>query len=343
MAGLFAFLYGTLIAGAKIADGIDNIQAKQKVYTLPNGIKYYYDNKGTQRLMDGTIIIADCAGEFKTIDGRLLYSKKDEEDKKAVAATLGKKYRIATQRHPRCEGPATVELSTGKIISKVEEIKKNDGTYEYRKWYFYDIYKDKSNEQIRFYSKSRANKWDYDDPGIIISADEFNAINTCPKLGNEDGRYYHDLYVDGKHDSIFYAYSKPWYCKEEELELAKKFVDEGGRDGWYREKIVPDLSKAAWVSPGYTKYWKNSEMYVEKGYVIKRRRKLNDTVVEEYPYSREAGDRWFNVKMSYITFSKYNEEAWVWIPVEPNNKEYYNFDYLFKKEEPKMKIPSPVE
>lgn len=106
---------------------------------------------------------------------------------------------------------------------------------------------------------------------------------------------------------------------------------------------MPDISKAAWVSPYYTKYWKNSEMYVEKGYVIKRRRKLNDTVVEEYPYYRKAGDRWFSVKMSYITFSNYNEDAWVWIPVEPNNKEYYNFDYLFKKEELKMKIYSPVE
>lgn len=344
MAGLFALLFGTLVGGAKIAEGIDNLHAKQNVYTLPNGIKYYYDNKGTQRLMDGTIVVADCAGTFKTIDGRLLYSKKNDEDEKAATATLGNKYRVATQHHPRCEGPATVELSTGKIIARVEEKKKKDGTFEYRKWYFKDIFIGKSNEEIKFYSKPRANNWDFNDPGILISAEEFNAINTCPKLGNSGHQYYHDLYVGGKKDVTFYAYSEPWYRKiDSQLELAKKFVMDGGRDGWYKEKIEQDLSNAVYISPDYSKYWKVGEIYVEKGYAIKRRRRVNDEIIEEYPYCRETGDRWFSVKMSYITFSKYKEDAWTWIAIEPCSNGCVHLDYLFQKEEVKMRIPNPVD
>lgn len=322
MSGLFALLYGALLGGAKIADGIDNLQAKQEVYTLPNGIRYYFDNKGTQRLMDGTIIIADCAGTFKTIDGRLLYSKNDEENKKAASTVTQNKYKYATQHNSRIRGFATVELTTGKAITRVEEIKKKDGTYEYRKWYFEDA----NNE------------------GVPISAEEFNAINTCPIIDSILKNHHHDLYVNGKKDVIFYAYSKPWYKeKSGEVELAQKFVKDGGQDGWYKEKVEPDWNHVVCASPNYTKYWKIGDIYVKNGYAIKRRRQVHGEYIEEYPYCREAGDRWFSVKLSYISFSQYKEDTWTWIEKEPTNIECYHFDYLLKKEEPKMKLPKPIE
>lgn len=314
MAGLFALLWGAIVGGAAVGEKIEDAKCKQNVYNLPNGICYYFDRKGQQRLMDGTLILAFGDGDYKTIDGRLLYSRKAEENRIAVSKVANNKYRYATQQnHPRCRGFATVELSTGKIIAKVAEYKKRDGSYEYRKWYFKDLYPGKSDKELEVYTKPESTNYDMDDEGIVISAEEFNAINTCATLPGYENTRVHYLYIsDDPKSGEYSAYSEPWHraahVVREEVELANEFVKSGKEDGWYSTK-------------------RQTEWYVKNGYVIKRRRKdKNDNLVEEYPYTRKPGDRWYSVKMSYTSHCKYLPTAFEWFEFEPTNKEYENLD-----------------
>lgn len=314
MAGLFALLWGAIVGGAAIGEKIEDSKCKQNVYTLPNGIRYYFDRKGKQRLMDGTLILAFGDGDYKTIDGRILYSRNAEENRIAVSKVTHNKYRYATQRnHPRCEGFATVELSTGKIVAKVAEHKKRDGSYEYRKWYFKDLYPDKSDKEIQVYSRPTSTFFDIRDEGIVISAEEFNAINSCATLPGYENTRAHDLFISDDPKMGEYAvYSEPWhralFVVREEDELANEFVKSGKEDGWYS-------------------FTQQTELYVKKGYVIKRRRKdINGNFVEEYPYTRKPGDRWYSVKMSYTSHCKRHINSFEWFEYEPTNKEYESLD-----------------
>lgn len=305
MAGLFGLLWAAIVGGSAVGTKIEDLQCMKDVYTLPNGVQYYYDRKGKSRLMDGTLILAFGDGDYKTIDGRILYSKKAENDKRAVEMVRHNKFLYATQDSPRCVGYATVELSTGKIIAKVEERKKKDRSYEYRKWYFKELHPTVDDKMIKVYNRPTSAFYDSTSSGIEISAEEFNAINTCSKLPQQSTPAHSFCSADGE-TYLSHAYSKPWHsCEskvEERKELAKEFVDSGKSDGWYGSPV--------------------GTVYVEKGYVIRRKYQGQD----EYPYTRRPGDRWYNVRLPYLEFEKTSANAFVWFPIKPSGNEYEYLD-----------------
>lgn len=176
MAGLGLFFYGALRAVCGVGKAVENHQAKQTTYTLPNGKKYYYDRVGKTRLMDGTIIVYQ--GD-KWIDTNYNVICDNYAIRQAHDAEKGKKSDSLVYEgfSKLCEQNAVFESSTGKIIAKIE--RKNG---ECRKWYFYDLtqdwYPNVKPEMRKFYGKGHPDPsyTNPNDKGVVISTEEFEKL-----------------------------------------------------------------------------------------------------------------------------------------------------------------------
>lgn len=198
MAGLGLFLYGALRTICGIGQAVENNQAKQTTYTLPNGKRYYYDRTGKSRLMDGTIIVYQGDKWIDTnynvvCDNDEIKQKKEAEDNKKD----GKLTYYAYSK--LCEQRAVFEVSTGRIVAKIQ--RDYDGTC--RKWYFYDntpdLYPNVDPKMRKFYGSGHPYPYTIrkDDKGIIISTEEFEQL----KKEFEDDRPW-----DRKQACYFYDY-----------------------------------------------------------------------------------------------------------------------------------------
>lgn len=235
---------GLLFLGSSIKAGLENEELKLNPEVLPNGIAYYIDRVGTFRLVSNNDPISiDASGVVKHIKSReILYDPKEEENKKIASQVKEKKYRYASQNHIRFDIPVTVDLNTGKIVAKVQERMNNKtGSVEYRKWYAYDIYEEK-------YGKGNANycckvipySIKFGDPGIVITEEEFNAINTCPRCSLLPG---HKIYADDNDESFMTYGEKDIILKEHkeaEIEKGRNWKNKGNKDGWYGDIQVKD-------------------------------------------------------------------------------------------------------
>lgn len=198
MGWLGNLLFGAAVGTSGVKAAMETAQNKRSPMKLPNGVPYYYDHSGRTYLMDGTQIFCS-ANDAVTMSGRVVWSRKESMNDyaKAHVSKTGK-YRYAVQVHPRADNPLTVDLNTGKGIARVEANTLKDGRVEYRKWYFYDLYAEEvyPGEDLTWVMKVAPNSIKRGDPGIVITKEEFDAINNCPGINRCNSRY-HDCFING--------------------------------------------------------------------------------------------------------------------------------------------------
>lgn len=198
MAGIFSILWAGAIGGSAAKCAIENQACKKDIDRLPNGVPYWIDRKGRTRLCSNDEIFTWVGGIAKTANtGKVIYDERTYNNSIAISKAEKKGCRYAVQEHPRCTHPATVELSTGKVIAKIAAIPVDNERIEYRKWYLYDCYREKygPHMDLTYCIKIPPNSVKSNDKGIIITKDEFDNIRNCPGCEKNNFRY-HDCYID---------------------------------------------------------------------------------------------------------------------------------------------------
>lgn len=184
--GLLGLLFGGMVAGSAVKCAAEDSYFKQRYMTFPNGVRWYIDRKGTAKLMDDTIIVCPTDDVVKDIHGNVIYSKLAEQNTYARSQATTESYqpyRYAVQNNPRTRNPATTDLRTGKVVARVEDYVRKDGTHEYRKWYLKDIYTEiYPGQDLTYVIKVNPDTYDFDDPGVLITKEEYDAIQNCPAL-----------------------------------------------------------------------------------------------------------------------------------------------------------------
>lgn len=191
MGWLGNLLFGAAVGTSGVKAAMETAQNKRSPMKLPNGVPYYYDHSGRTYLMDGTQIFCS-ANDAVTMNGRVVWSRKESMNDyaKAHAAKTGK-YRYAVQNNVRTSNPLTTDLNTGKGIGRVEARRLKDGSIEYRKFYFYDLYTDiYPGEDLRWVVKVDPSSVKSGDPGVVITKEEYDAINNCACLDRWERRYH---------------------------------------------------------------------------------------------------------------------------------------------------------
>lgn len=288
--GLGTFLWLAMFGASSAKAAWDNLDCKADFETLPNGIKYYIDRRGCFRLVKNDDLIHfqtnGVVKHHKT--GKILYDPKADANQKASEhVDSSKGYRYAQQYVDRCDFPATVDLITGRVVAQVQEKVFADGHAEYRKWYLYDVYEEKYGKgNCGGCMKVSPNRVRYGDPGIVITEEEFNAINTCPKI---EIQLYHRLLIDEEEDFSFYHYSDI-YRKDYDVECN------------FEREIERGL---AWKKKGHGDSWYGTlhDIYVKDGMIAGK--KMKDENGEYYtakPYKRKVGGQFVDYVMSYETY-----------------------------------------
>ena len=189
--GALTLLFGV---GSGVKCAAEDSYWKKQVDTLPNGVRYYIDRLGKWRLIGSDEIITPFAnGNVETLTGRIVYSRTQELNNAAAQAVYSKptRYRYAVQRNKRTKNPLTVDLNTGKAVAKVRQTIKKDGTVEYRKWYFYDLYTDiYPGQDLTYVIKVNPYDTRRNDPGVVITKEEYEAIQNCPGLNGNNLSYH---------------------------------------------------------------------------------------------------------------------------------------------------------
>lgn len=162
MAGLFALLFGTAVAASGIKHAADSAWCKQNQRkTLPNGIPYYTDIEGKDRLMDGSQIVWYGYGDIEKVvklpHHEVIYDRRGivEANSKNYVQILNEKFKdspIMIKEDPSVFRDKDIsyryrpfEKSTGRRLYQVWCInKKNKETGEnypeFRKYYDYFYY-----------------------------------------------------------------------------------------------------------------------------------------------------------------------------------------------------------
>jgi hypothetical protein len=145
------FALGALAISA-IKCGLQNAECKQRVCTLPNGIKYYYDRRGTTRLCSNNeIIIGDCYNVWKDTHYNVIYdgrkekadrkNEADYESEKKLRKELADKYGGDPNVYhykkyiPSMERSVEVEASTGLPYAIYEDFQVYNATKYYKGYY----------------------------------------------------------------------------------------------------------------------------------------------------------------------------------------------------------------
>ena len=180
-------ILGLLFTGKSAVEcAAENHYFKQRADKLPNGVGYWIDRKGQWRLCETNEAIFKDGTRFVDIHGKVIYDSNAEENKYAQKQAVSQPYqpyRYAVQNNPRTRNPATTDLRTGRVVAKVEDYCKKDGTHEYRKWYLKDIYTEiYPGQDLTYVIKVNPDTYDFDDPGVLITKEEYDAIQNCPAL-----------------------------------------------------------------------------------------------------------------------------------------------------------------
>jgi hypothetical protein len=193
--GTGIFLAALGISGAKEAKR--KHENKQYIRYLPNGVPYYMHH-GSFYLYSGEKFVW-FGDKAETLDGRVIYDKepeykvvKEKETNEKIIKYKEKGFLFYEDWIDRCSKPVRIEIKTGKPIAKIQRKKMSDGTYECRKWYWYDINgASYSKELLKSCAKtSDPNFIKPGDQGIVISENEFEKL--CNIKGYNSKRYYYD-------------------------------------------------------------------------------------------------------------------------------------------------------
>jgi hypothetical protein len=173
---LTLFTLGALGVSATRA-GIEDMHFREKTYTLPNGQRYWMDRLGRCRLCSNDkLIFGDCTGRWYDDKHRLICDKKAIERQNQRTQAI-KENRLSYDCYTDRTGGhrANVEVSTGKVIARMQRRKLKDGSYECRKWYLYDIYAIKYPDDSMCMTV-RPDNYNWEDKGIVISESEFERL-----------------------------------------------------------------------------------------------------------------------------------------------------------------------
>ena len=192
-------ILGLLFTGkSAIECAAENHYFKQRADRLPNGVEYWIDRKGQWRLCKNNEAIFKDGTRFTDIHGKVIYDSNEEQNQYARSKVTEKPYqpyRYAVQNNPRTRNPATTDLRTGKVVARVEDYAKKDGTHEYRKWYLWDPCAEKyAGQDLTYVVKVNPDFYNINDPGILITKEEYDAINNCPGLNSYNFRYHKNDY-----------------------------------------------------------------------------------------------------------------------------------------------------
>jgi hypothetical protein len=212
-----------------VALGISGVKEKKREYDnkkekyyLPNGIPYYI-HRGMFYLYSGEKFVwwGDVA---KTLDGRVLYDAgqkrqliKNKETNEKIEKAKEKGLLYYTDNVPRCRSSFTfIEVSTRKPLARIQRKKLDDGSYECRKWYWYDEYAAKyTAEQLTHLNRTcttHAQRIKDGDSGIIITEEEFDLLHPQGNWYNSD--YCHDEKIATKYDLEDWKMNKKLYGDE---------------------------------------------------------------------------------------------------------------------------------
>ena len=191
MSLLGGLIFGAIFGGSAIKCAAENANRRvENVYYLPDGTPYWYDRKGCTRLMDGTIIYVSY-DKVTDIHNNVLYDRLGEENnairKKVMSSDC--KYKYAAQHNIRTNGDVTTDLIAHKVVARIQEKTKKDGSVEYRKWYLYDEVREKFGKMADYAIKIQPTIIKDGDPGIVISKEEYDAIENCATIYENKYQY----------------------------------------------------------------------------------------------------------------------------------------------------------
>lgn len=198
MSGLFTLLFGAAVAASGIKHASDNAWCKQNLRkTLPNGIPYYTDADGKDRLMDGSQIIWYGFGDLEKVvklpHHEVIYDARAvvETNSKNGVQILNEKFKnspLIIMEDPSVFKDKDIsyryrpfERSTGRRLYNVQCINKRDketgeNYQEFRKYY------------DSFYYNLKDNK------GVLISEEEYdNIYNTYKAIRAEISEKKYDI------------------------------------------------------------------------------------------------------------------------------------------------------
>lgn len=189
-------IFGAALGGSAIKCAAENASFRKNVKYLPNGVPYWMDRTGSNRLMDGTIICIRANGEVYDVKGNKIYSRSDEENIAVRNKVMNSncKYKYATQHNIRAYWPLTTDLIANKAIARTMKTIKKDGSIEYRKWYLYDETREKFGKLADSAIKIDPTTTKKGDTGIVISEEEYNAIQNCPTVASTGLRSHAIMY-----------------------------------------------------------------------------------------------------------------------------------------------------
>ena len=187
MTGLFALLFGGAVAVSGIKHAANNSWCRQNLRKqLPNGIEYYTDADGNDRLMDGSIIVWHGYGDKEKVvkvNGRqVIYDAQAITEQKAMsdAEKLKIKFKdlpIMVKADPKTFRNKDIsyryrpyERSTGKRL------------YDVKCEWVWDEEQQKDIKVYRKYYERPGLNLDYDSlltmsNGIIISKEEYESLD----------------------------------------------------------------------------------------------------------------------------------------------------------------------
>lgn len=199
--GLGLLLFGLMAGGSAVKCGVENAKMMSKPYRyMDDGTPVYLDRLCNEHI-NGEKVISKynyqkgCMQDVGVRSGRVYYDEQEVQRKRFDDMNERSRQFAIKQGHkaymkyiPEIKKEITCELSTGKLIAKLEREKVGDKKYVYRKYYT-DL------------SIIRSKMWDgnylpvdaYQEPkdgdkGIEITKDEFIGLNIW--TGSHSGTFY---------------------------------------------------------------------------------------------------------------------------------------------------------
>ena len=171
MSWLHTLIFGAALGGSAIKAHVKNVELREDLFYLWNGVPYYYDTTGHTHLTNGELIHISIDGRIvRDRRNRVIYNKDDDDNKKLISEVMksDNQFKYARVYHKKSMYPVTKNLMTGEYISRIGVIEKTGMPNQYRKWRWNDTNYYSSGKEI----------WK-DDEGIIITKEEFDAIRWC--------------------------------------------------------------------------------------------------------------------------------------------------------------------
>lgn len=166
--------------GSGISCKVEDTQFLNKPAYRMGNYFVYMDRKGMTyiRRNGGLVPVVVASNELREAKtGKLLWCGMDADNEKLRKQSFDADSLIYPEYRRYIDGKCAIEKSTGKIIAKIER----NFNGECRKWYWFDPYAARKREAAAegmevhdyVFGSVPANMWTTNDPGIVISNEEF--------------------------------------------------------------------------------------------------------------------------------------------------------------------------